>query len=133
MLRRLARTLTAIDIGIVTGLKNILFKVPRRLAEIADATGESRQIRRIASGELGDVSDLMPCPDGTHVAVSSRDGRLFIVTVESGEVLELAAKLPAHASGTVATASHPFHGVSMAIAVANVDVRRGTPMARSTR
>ena len=59
--------------------------------EIADATGESRGTRRIAGGELGDVWDLVPCPDGTHVAVSARDGRLLIVTVESGEVLELAA------------------------------------------
>jgi len=58
--------------------------------EIADATGDSRETRRIASGELGHVADIAPSPDGTHVAVTAHDGRLLIVTVESAEVLELA-------------------------------------------
>ncbi len=58
--------------------------------EIADASGESAGTRQIASGELGYVANLAPSPDGAHVAVTAHDGRLLIVTVETGEVLELA-------------------------------------------
>jgi tricorn protease len=59
--------------------------------EIGDATGETRDTRRIAVGQVGHVSDLAPSPDGAHVAVAAHDGRLLVVTVESGELLELAA------------------------------------------
>jgi tricorn protease len=58
--------------------------------EIADASGETPGTRRIAGGELGYVASQVPSPDGAHVAVAAHDGRLLIVTVETGEVLELA-------------------------------------------
>ena len=52
--------------------------------EIAGTSGEPAGTRRIAAGELGYVASLAPSPDGTHVAVAAHDGRLLIVTVESG-------------------------------------------------
>ncbi len=58
--------------------------------EIADASGETPGTRRIAGGELGYVASQVPSPDGERVAVTAHDGRLLIVTVETGEVLELA-------------------------------------------
>ena len=45
----------------------------------------------LAAGQLGSVSDIAPSPDGTTVAVGAHDGRLLLVSVESGEVTELAA------------------------------------------
>ncbi len=50
--------------------------------------GQSR--RRIAAGQIGMVYDLAAAPDGASVAVAARDGGLFLVDVESGEVHELA-------------------------------------------
>src|SRR5258708_12932134 len=61
--------------------------------EIADATGESRGTRRIAGGELGDVWDLVPCPDGTHVAASARDGRPFILPLQPAPAPHLTASV----------------------------------------
>ncbi len=46
--------------------------------------------RRIAAGQIGWVHDLAAAPDGASVAVAARDGGLFVVAVESGEVTELA-------------------------------------------
>ncbi|HEX8008452.1 MAG TPA: PDZ domain-containing protein [Trebonia sp.] len=58
--------------------------------EIAPVPGETAAAVRIGSGELGRVSSLAPSPDGATLAVSSRDGRLLVVNVESGQVSELA-------------------------------------------
>ncbi|MGC5012739.1 S41 family peptidase [Streptosporangium sp. DT93] len=46
--------------------------------------------RRIAAGRLGEVGDLAVAPDGNAIAATARDGRLFLVDVASGEVVELA-------------------------------------------
>jgi tricorn protease len=46
--------------------------------------------RRIAAGQIGWVGELAAAPDGSVVAVAARDGRLLIVTAESGEVSEIA-------------------------------------------
>ncbi|AWS41103.1 peptidase S41 [Streptosporangium sp. 'caverna'] len=48
--------------------------------------GESR---RIAAGKLGEVGDLAVAPDGNTIAVATRDGRMLLVDVASGEVTEL--------------------------------------------
>jgi tricorn protease len=45
--------------------------------------------RTLAAGQIGIVSDLAAAPDGSAVAVASRDGRLRLVDVASGEVAEL--------------------------------------------
>ena len=58
-----------------------------------DAEPGARAAARVtlAAGQLGSVSDIAPSPDGTTVAVGAHDGRLLLVSVESGEVTELAA------------------------------------------
>jgi len=55
--------------------------------------------RRIASGQLGWVRDLAAAPDGTSVAVAAQDGRLFLVTIDSGAVSELARSVNGPVSG----------------------------------
>ena len=54
--------------------------------EAAPAAGP----RRLAAGELGLVNELAAAPDGSSVAVASRDGRLLLVDIDSGAVRELA-------------------------------------------
>jgi tricorn protease len=56
----------------------------------ADGLAPGETPRRIAAGQIGWVGGLAAAPDGSVVAVAARDGRLLIVTVESGEVSELA-------------------------------------------
>ncbi|WP_068921652.1 S41 family peptidase [Planobispora rosea] len=56
--------------------------------EIGPAGGG--ETRRIAEGRLGEVGDLAVAPDGSTIAVAARDGRLLLVDVASGEVVELA-------------------------------------------
>ncbi len=46
--------------------------------------------RRLAAGELGLVNELAAAPDGSTVAVASRDGRLLLVDIDSGAVRQLA-------------------------------------------
>ena len=46
--------------------------------------------RRLAAGELGLVNELAAAPDGSTVAVASRDGRLLVVDIGSGAVRQLA-------------------------------------------
>jgi tricorn protease len=58
--------------------------------EIAPVTGDAPTVR-LAEGALGFVLDLVPAPDGTAVAAASRDGRLLLVDIASGQVSELAA------------------------------------------
>ena len=57
----------------------------------AEADGRIAAPVTLAAGQLGSVSDIAPSPDGTTVAVGAHDGRLLLVSVESGEVTELAA------------------------------------------
>ncbi len=53
--------------------------------------GEVVASRTVAEGQIGIVSDLAAAPDGSEVAVASRDGHLRLVDVASGEVAELAS------------------------------------------
>jgi tricorn protease len=43
-------------------------------------------IRRILTGEVTRVADLVASPDGAHLAVSTEDNRLLVVAVETGTV-----------------------------------------------
>ncbi|MGN6795846.1 MAG: S41 family peptidase [Streptosporangiaceae bacterium] len=56
----------------------------------ADGLAPGEAPRRIATGQIGWVGELAAAPDGRVAAVAARDGRLLIVTVESGEVAEVA-------------------------------------------
>jgi tricorn protease len=47
--------------------------------------------RRLAGGAIGMVADMAAAPDGSAVAVATRDGRLCVVNVSSGQVTELAS------------------------------------------
>jgi tricorn protease len=42
--------------------------------------------RRIGAGEIGRVLALAAAPDGRHVALASHDGRVILVTVETGDL-----------------------------------------------
>ncbi|MFI6321811.1 S41 family peptidase [Nonomuraea sp. NPDC050556] len=68
-----------------------------RAVWVSDATGEDAleigspggAITPLAAGEIGRVLELEAAPDGKHVALATHDGRLLVVTLESGEVKEL--------------------------------------------
>jgi tricorn protease len=53
--------------------------------------GEVAAPRTLAAGQIGIVSGLAAAPDGSAVAVASRDGYLRLVDVASGDVAELAS------------------------------------------
>ncbi|MCM2579100.1 S41 family peptidase [Streptomyces meridianus] len=72
-----------------------------RLAQVTDAEGEDaieivplpsagggRGPRRLASGRLGRVHELVASPDGERLAVASNDGRLLIVEAGAPEEAE---------------------------------------------
>lgn len=61
-----------------------------------DGTGERR---RIASGQLGRVLWLASSPDGAKVAVVSHDGRVLVVSVESGSVTQVGVSTQGEATG----------------------------------
>jgi len=65
--------------------------------EIATLEGDSRV--RLAAGSLGSVVSLAASPDGTALAAAARDGRLFLLDVESGQVDEVAAGDDGEVSG----------------------------------
>ncbi|MFD3452690.1 S41 family peptidase [Streptomyces sp. NPDC058691] len=44
---------------------------------------------RLACGEIGRVQELVPSPDGETMAVAAHDGRLLMVSAETGAVTEL--------------------------------------------
>lgn len=50
-------------------------------------------VRRILTGEVTRVVDLVASPDGAHLAVATHDNRLLVVAVESGTVRVAAAGL----------------------------------------
>lgn len=54
------------------------------IAYLPRASGE-RQPRRLASGRLGRVLELLSDPDGNRLAVASNDGRLLLITVPDDE------------------------------------------------
>ena len=51
--------------------------------EIGPVDGEG-EVRRILTGEVTRVADLVASPDGAHLAVSTEDNRLLVIEVESG-------------------------------------------------
>jgi tricorn protease len=55
-----------------------------------ESGGEAVAPRTLAAGQIGIVADLAAAPDGSKVAVTSRDGYVRLVDVASGEVAELA-------------------------------------------
>ncbi|HEX3650730.1 MAG TPA: PDZ domain-containing protein, partial [Pseudonocardiaceae bacterium] len=59
--------------------------------QVAPADGGDPGVppRRIGTGALGRVLDLVAAPDGTHIAVVSHDGRLSLIDTESAEVSEV--------------------------------------------
>jgi tricorn protease len=67
-------------------------------ARAADGAGTAGP-RRLAEGQLGLVSELAAAPDGSTVAAATRDGRLLLVDVASGEVRELAQSANGALSG----------------------------------
>ncbi|MEV0583796.1 PDZ domain-containing protein [Nonomuraea sp. NPDC050310] len=89
--------------GVLRAEPGVRVRLPRPLDNegkaiwVSDAGGEDAleigtpggEIRTIAAGELGRVLDLAVAPDGKHVAVTSHDGRLLVVDVESGTLREI--------------------------------------------
>ncbi len=63
------------------------------------ADGDDPRPRRLAAGALGWVSELAAAPDGRTVAAASRDGRLRLVDVASGQVTEVTAAQKGPVSG----------------------------------
>lgn len=107
-----------------------------RVAYVTDAEGEdaveiaslprasgNRAPRRLASGALGRVRELVSDPDGERLAVASHDGRLLLVDVtedSGGEVTELIRSvngpvrdLAFSPDGAWLTWSHPGIGRSL--------------------
>ncbi|WP_455351263.1 S41 family peptidase [Streptomyces sp. SYSU K217416] len=92
------------------------------IAYLPRASGE-REPRRLASGELGRVLELLSDPDGERLAIASNDGRLLLIdaTEESnGEVTELIRSvngpvrdLSFSPDGAWLTWSHPGIGRSL--------------------
>ncbi len=58
--------------------------------EVAPALGPRPEApRRFAGGGIGRVLDLTASPDGGRVAVATHDGRVVVVEVDSGELIEV--------------------------------------------
>ncbi|HEY0805290.1 MAG TPA: PDZ domain-containing protein, partial [Pseudonocardiaceae bacterium] len=59
--------------------------------QVAPAEGSDPGVpqRRIGTGALGRVLELVAAPDGTHVAVVSHDGRLLLINTETAEIREV--------------------------------------------
>ncbi|MFD0367845.1 S41 family peptidase [Streptomyces sp. NPDC059071] len=92
------------------------------IAYLPRATGD-REPRRLASGELGRVEELVSDPDGERLAIASSDGRLLLIDVteeSNGEVTELIRSdngpvrdLAFSPDGSWLTWSHPGIGRSL--------------------
>ncbi|WP_460365788.1 S41 family peptidase, partial [Actinocorallia lasiicapitis] len=68
-------------------------ELPGDALEVAPAAGiePGSSPRRLAAGKLGWAADLVSAPDGVRVVVTTRDGRMLLVEIESGETAELAS------------------------------------------
>ncbi|SHG56177.1 S41 family peptidase [Streptoalloteichus hindustanus] len=63
-------------------------------AAFGEAAGPSRdalQPRRLATGQLGRVLELVSSPDGRTLAVATHDGRLLLLDVETAELRQVLA------------------------------------------
>ncbi|MEU3601173.1 S41 family peptidase [Streptomyces sp. NPDC006798] len=78
------------------------------IAYLPRATGE-RAPRRLASGELGVVREMVSDPQGKRLAVASHDGRLLLLTVEdTADTADRADTAdPAEAADAAAAAEKP--------------------------
>ncbi|WP_461022844.1 S41 family peptidase [Thalassiella azotivora] len=71
---------------------------PPAVVWVSDGTGEDGlevstgegEPRRLVTGGLGRVLELVAAPDGSRLAVASHDGRVLVVDASSGDVRELA-------------------------------------------
>ena len=79
--------------GVRTRLPRVLPGEPGRAVWVTDADGDDAleisdggSTRRLASGELGRVLELVVAPDGASVAVASHDGRVLVVSLADGAV-----------------------------------------------
>ncbi|MFJ5777853.1 S41 family peptidase [Streptomyces sp. NPDC093094] len=113
------------------------------VAQLPRATGD-RPPRRLASGEVGRVLEMVSDPDGERLAIASHDGRLLLITVSDdaaaaagtedsdGEVTELIRSvngpvrdLAFSPDGSWLTWSHPGIGRSLRqIKMARIKDRR---------
>ncbi|MEV5979189.1 S41 family peptidase [Streptomyces sp. NPDC052114] len=92
------------------------------IAYLPRASGD-REPRRLASGELGRVQELVADPDGERLAIASNDGRLLLIDAtedSNGEVTELIRSingpvrdLAFSPDGAWLTWSHPGIGRSL--------------------
>ncbi|MGC9539185.1 S41 family peptidase [Streptomyces sp. UG1] len=92
------------------------------VAQLPRATGD-RDVRRLASGELGRVLEMTADPEGERLAIASHDGRLLLLDVtedSGGEVTELIRSvngpvrdLAFSPDGSWLTWSHPGIGRSL--------------------
>jgi tricorn protease len=65
--------------------------------ELSDGDGT----RRLASGRLGRILELVVAPDGEKVAVASHDGRVLVVSLADGAIRELESNDNGDATGLV--------------------------------
>jgi tricorn protease len=78
-----------------------------RVAYVTDADGPDSleivagdgSVRRLVTGDLGRVLELIASPDGTKLALATHDGRLLLVSVSDGTVTELEANPAGDPSG----------------------------------
>lgn len=91
--RARARLPRVLSDGNVAWIVDAGLELPGDALEVAPAAGlePGTSPRRLAAGRLGWVDDLVPAPDAASAAVTTRDGRLLLVDLESGDLTELAA------------------------------------------
>ncbi|MCW2538539.1 MAG: tri [Frankiales bacterium] len=78
-----------------------------RVAYVTDADGPDSlelvaadgSVRRLVTGGIGRVLELIASPDGTKLALATHDGRLLLVSVSDGGVTELEANPAGDPSG----------------------------------
>ncbi|MER5752294.1 S41 family peptidase [Streptomyces sp. NPDC002088] len=69
------------------------------IAYLPRATGD-REPRRLASGELGRVLEMVSDPEGERIAVAAHDGRLLLITVSDEAAAVVPEETAAAAAGT---------------------------------